>query len=266
MPQSEADARIVNDNLQEAMRFFGRAHPRAEVREYPGVSLVFCGLNYAAFNAAVMGGPAPRSGIELRQRIEIPADHFEKQHLRWSYWFCTDLMAKPLVRQARSMLEGHGLGELTDAPGMIADALAAPARPLPQIEVRSVCDPATRSAFAHITSIAFEVPGIICRDVYGAERAWDNSFRGFVAYVDGMAVATTAIVVAAGVAGVYSVGTLPGYRGRGYAEALMRQALDRVRGETGVERTALQSTRTGYSLYTRMGYRAVTNFTVYITD
>jgi len=72
--------------------------------------------------------------------------------------------------------------------------------------------------------------------------------------------------VAAGVAGVYSVGTLPGKRRRGYAEALMREVLDRVHAETGVERTILQSTRTGFSMYSRMGYRPMTNFTVFITE
>ena len=115
-------------------------------------------------------------------------------------------------------------------------------------------------------ALSFEVPWTICREVYGSERAWQGSFRGYVGFVDGMPVATTAVVVAAGVAGIYSVGTLPGNRGRGYAEALMRDVLEKVRQETGVERTILQSTRTGFSMYSRMGYQPVTAFTVFITE
>jgi ribosomal protein S18 acetylase RimI-like enzyme len=132
--------------------------------------------------------------------------------------------------------------------------------------VRPVADETTRAAFGHITSLSFEVPWTICREVYGAERAWRGSFRGYVGFVDGNAVSTTAVVVASGVAGIYSVGTIPGKRGRGYAEALMRDVLERVREETGVERTVLQSTRTGFSMYSRMGYQPVTTFTVFITD
>ena len=259
-------ARTITSNLAEAMRFFGRARPDGEVHEMPGVSVIYCGLDYAAFNAGVMGDSAVKDAADMRQRIESPAKHFESRRLRWSYWYCDELVGTSLVPQARMMLQRHGLVELTDAPGMMAGRLAAPARDLPAVEVRPVADDATRSAFAHITSLSFEVPWTICRDVYGAERAWQGSFRGYVGFVDGVAVSTTAVVVESGVAGIYSVGTLPGKRRRGYAEAVMREVLDRVYEETGIERTVLQSTRIGYSMYVRMGYQPVTNYTVFIAE
>ena len=261
-----SDVRAITDNLTEAMRFFGRARHDAEIHEMPGVAAIYCGLDYAAFNAAVLSHPISDNVADLEQRIHDPAIHFENRNLRWSYWYCDDYIGKSLARRAKSLLEQHRMIELTEAPGMIAERLAPATRPLPTVEVRPVSDQATRSAFAHITSIAFDVPWTICRDVYGAERAWQGSFRGYVGYANGVAISTTAIVVTAGVAGVYSVGTLPGHRGRGYAEALMRQVLQQIRNETGIERTALQSTRSGQYLYTRMGYRPVTNYTVYITE
>lgn len=258
--------RDLTDNLAEAMRFFGRARQDAEVHELPGVAVIYCGLDYAAFNAAVLSRPVLDGVGELAERIHAPANHFENRNLRWSYWYCDDYIGKSLARRARSLLEQHRMSELTEAPGMIAERLAAPARALPAVEVKPVADHATRSAFAHITSIAFDVPWTVCRDVYGAERAWQGRFRGFVGYSHGVAISTTAIVVTTDLVGVYSVGTLPGHRGRGYAEAVMRQVLEQIRNETGIERTALQSTRSGHHLYMRMGYRPVTNYTVYITD
>jgi GNAT superfamily N-acetyltransferase len=261
-----SDVRAITDNLTEAMRFFGRARHDAEIHEMPGVAVIYCGLDYAAFNAAVLSRPISNSDGDLEQRIHAPAVHFENRKLRWSYWYCDDYIGKPLVRRVKSLLEQHRMVELTEAPGMIADRLAPAARPLPAVEVKPVFDEATRSAFAHITSIAFDVPWAVCRDVYGPERAWHGAFRGYVGYANGVAISTTAVVVTAGVAGVYSVGTLPAHRGRGYAEALIRQVLRQTRDETGIERTALQTTRWGQNLYTRMGYRQVTNYTVYITD
>ena len=124
-------------------------------------------------------------------------------------------------------------------------------RELPNIEVKSVADANSRSAFANVTSATFDVPWTVCREVYGSERAWLGSFRGYIGCINGIAVTTTAVVIAGGIAGIYSVGTLPAYRGRGYAEALMRRVLQEVEGATGIRRTALQSTRSGYSLYTR---------------
>jgi GNAT superfamily N-acetyltransferase len=263
---TSSDVRAVTDNLTEAMRFFGRARQDAEIHEMPGVTVIYCGLDYAAFNAAVLSAPISGDAADLEQRIHAPAAHFEKRNIRWSYWYCDDYIGKPLMRRVKSLLERHRMSELTEAPGMLAQRLAPPTRPLPPLEVKPVSDQASRSAFAHITSISFDVPWNVCREVYGTERVWQGTFRGYIGWSKGVAIATTAVVVTAGTAGIYSVGTLPGHRGRGYAEAMIRQVLQQIRDETGIERTALQSTRSGQHLYTRMGYRAMTNYTVYITD
>lgn len=265
-PVCSNEARAITENLSEAMRFFGRARSNAEVRELPGVSVIYCGLDYAAFNAAVMSCPVSREGSELEERIASPARHFEERHLRWSYWFCDDYVGKPFARRARLLLERRGMSQLTDAPGMIAAAISPVSRTLPKLEVMPVADQTTRSAFAHITSIAFDVPWSVCREIYAPERAWRGSFRGYVGYSGGLAVVTMAVVMTNQTAGIYSVGTLPGHRGRGYAEALMRSVLGDIGRENNIERTILQSTRSGYNLYLRMGFHAVTNFTVFITD
>jgi ribosomal protein S18 acetylase RimI-like enzyme len=85
---------------------------------------------------------------------------------------------------------------------------------------------------------------------------------GYVGYSGNTAVCTTAITTAAGVIGVYSVGTLPDSRRRGYAETIIRHAVAETSAQTGLERTILQSTRDGLSLYESMGYRTVTRFWV----
>jgi predicted acetyltransferase len=65
--------------------------------------------------------------------------------------------------------------------------------------------------------------------------------------------------------GVYSVSTLPQYRRKGYAESLMRQVVAQYTRETGIERSVLQATRAGFDMYRKMGYRAVSHFTVYMS-
>ena len=77
------------------------------------------------------------------------------------------------------------------------------------------------------------------------------------------AVSTAAVVVGNGVAGVYNVATTPGHQRQGYGEAIVRHALETTRREQGIERSVLQSTKAGYALYERMGYRTVTSVAVY---
>lgn len=252
-------------NLAQAMRFFGTARKSGEVLEVPGLSLISCGLNYAAFNAAVLSEPVGPQSSELQKHIEVARGHFEFRNLRWTCWLCEDLLSELVRRESRNILDACGLMQLNDSPGMYADHLTRPRRPLPLIQIRKVSDDPTRSAFAYVTSVAFEIPHPICRDIYGSEPAWAGSFEGFVGYVAGVPVSTVGIVVSAGLVGVYSVATLPKFRHCGYAEATMRAALAEVRERTGIETTALQSTPSGYRLYEQMGYRKLTKFTVYIS-
>jgi ribosomal protein S18 acetylase RimI-like enzyme len=264
MPVDEI--RTVAENLLEALRFFGHARSDAEIRDLPGVSLIFCGLNYAAFNAALLARPIEGDAQELARLIEFAAEQFDARSLRWTYWLCDDFLKQPLRREAARVFKRHGLRHLTEAPGMYAEHLAPATRSLPPLEVRPVGDEPTRAAFAEVMSTAFEIPHSVSTSVYGAERAWRGTFEGFVGYANGRAVTTAAAVITGDVIGLYSVATLPQHRRLGYAESIMRRVIYHARETRGVSRTVLQATTSGLSLYEAMGYRTVTSFNVFIAD
>lgn len=259
------EAQAVAGNLLEAMRFFGRAREEGNVTEHPGVSLICCGFNYAAFNAAVLSTPIGSSTSDLKRRLQLSSDQFTARKFRWTYWLCDDFLAANTRRESKTLFRRYGLSALTEPPGMFAERLEPPKRHLPRIEVRRVADEESRLAFAHITSVSFEIPRSVCHDIYAGARAWSGSFQGYVGYADGVPVATTATVIEGGVIGIYSVGTVPEHRRRGYAEATMRAVLAIERERSGIETTVLQSTSAGLPLYERMGYRKVTRFSVYIS-
>lgn len=264
MPEHEI--RAVADNLLQALRFFGRARGDAEILDIAGASLIFCGLNYAAFNAAVQSQPLDGDKVELARLIRTSAAEFDARNLRWTYWLCDDFLSKPLRQEAPSIFARHGLRPLTAAPGMYASTLSRPQRVLPTIELRPVADDRTRAAFAEIMSITFEIPHSVSVAIYGTERAWLGDLQGYVGYSNGEAVTTAASSVTGEVIGLYSVATLPQYRRFGFAESIMRRVIDQARTKDGIEHSVLQSTPSGLSLYGKMGYRKVTTFHVYITD
>jgi ribosomal protein S18 acetylase RimI-like enzyme len=264
MPAPEI--RAVADNLIEALRFFGRARKDAEIRDLAGVSLIFCGLNYAAFNAALLTRPVEDDPQELARLIEVSASHFDSRKLRWTYWVCNDFMSKPVRRQAPQIFSRHGLRPLTRAPGMYAERLPPPARMLPPIEIRRVADERTRATFAEIMSVAFDIPHSVSASVYGAEQGWGGEFRGYIGYSNGKPVTTAGAMITGDVIGLYSVATLPQHRRLGFAEAIMRNVIEQATESAGIQQTVLQATSSGLSLYEKMGYRTVTDFDVYITD
>jgi GNAT superfamily N-acetyltransferase len=258
----EAEVRAVANNLLQALRFFGHARASSEIQDLPGVSLIFCGLNYAAFNAALLSQPVEGDGGELAHLLQMSARQFDSRNLRWTCWVCDDFLTRRALRDADRIFNRYGLRPLTQAPGMYTRKLLPPSRKLPSLEVRPVADSRTRTAFAEIMSVGFEIPSGICAAVYGSEFAWTGGLRGYVGFANGRPVTTAAAMLTDDVIGLYSVATLPAYRRLGYAEAIMRQVIE----EAGVDGTVLQSTRLGLSLYERMGYRMVTNFNVYIAD
>lgn len=264
MPEQEIHA--VAGNLLEALRFFGQARPDAQIRDLPGISLIFCGLNYAAFNAALQAQPIQGDAQELSRLIAVSAEQFDARHLRWTYWLCEHYLNPPLRREASRVFKRHGLRHLTEAPGMYTDRLAPATRQLPMLDIRPVADEATRSAFAEVMSTAFEIPHSVSLSVYGSPGAWRGSFEGYVGYSNGRAVTTAAAVITGDVIGLYSVATLPQHRRLGFAEAIMRRVIEDAQRSRSVSRMVLQATSSGFSLYEAMGYRTVTSFNVFIAD
>jgi GNAT superfamily N-acetyltransferase len=257
-------ATTLSENLREAMRFFGSARAEGEVRRLSSLTLISSGIDYSVFNAAVLDSAVCGSSIEgLRMELKEAEQFYEQRRLPWSFWACEDLIEDGIRNKVRDMLTAMDMRHLTTAPGMYAERLLAPSRTLPEVTIRPVSDNETRASFAHITSMAFEIPLSVCRAVYADERAWKGAYAGWIAYSGRVPVATVALVVCGGAIGVYSVATLPVFQRRGYAEAMMRAAIARTSAETGIERTVLQSTSMGLPLYRALGYQPVTRFQVF---
>jgi ribosomal protein S18 acetylase RimI-like enzyme len=262
------DFLTIDENLRSAMQFFGRASGAGTIEEVDGGIAIYSGLDYGVFNIALVNRPVADG--ELEKRLSAFGRFFRQRTLRWSVWLCEDMLDSAVRRRERQIFATYGMRPISHPPGMLAPSLKPPEHVLPEIEMRPVRDKVTRAAFAEITSLTFEIPYTIAHAVYSREAAWGNSceqgdYQGFVGFVGGRAVAIVAIVAAGGVIGVYSLGTMPEHRRKGYAEALLRKAVDEVSRRTGFERVILQSTEAGYDLYKRIGFRDATKFTVYLT-
>jgi GNAT superfamily N-acetyltransferase len=255
------DYSCVAGNLRESFRVVAENRAGGEVRELRGVSIASAGVAFQMFNAAFLSGPVC-SETDLAQRISLASVHFGARGLEWAYWVCEDWLESKTRRRSRQLFERQGLRYSVDLPGMVAERVLPPERPLPALRVRRVGDNPTRDAFCAIGSLCFNVPMAWFREVFEPDSVWSR-FAGYVGYVNEEPVSTAAIVADRECLGVYNVATLPGHQRRGYGEAIMRYALADAQREHGIEQSILQSTPAGYKLYERMGYRAVTRVAVY---
>ena len=83
-------------------------------------------------------------------------------------------------------------------------------------------------------------------------------------WVPGTVSVRGAVLMVDGYRYVAMVATLPDFQRRGYAEAVMRHALDRASERFGNQPTVLHATEAGRPIYERMGYATIASHTAYL--
>jgi GNAT superfamily N-acetyltransferase len=230
------------------------------------LTLVNSGVPYAVFNAALLTESFKGDAEAIEHSIRLAGEHYARRRLPWSCWACEDYFDDGVRERAGQLFGGLGMRLVAEHEGMIACRVQAAERTLPEMEMRRVASEATRRDFLRLASEVFFVPLRVAARVYGAERFWTGPMIGWVGYVDNRPVCIAATASDSGSVGVYSVGTINGWRGRGYGERITRHALDSARHATGLPHSILQSTPAGMPLYRRLGFRPASRFAVYVSD
>jgi GNAT superfamily N-acetyltransferase len=260
---STSEIEEQNTEFHRACRFYTRARERGELLESSGVFIACCGVEWQMFNAAFLSRPITDES-EMGKRIATASAYFAERGLDWAFVICEDWLAGRLRPRAQALFSDYHLEPVWAVTGMLAERLAPPVRPLPELEFRRVEDGQTRAALVEVNAAAYRLPVLWFNEVLDLESLWGGEQVGYVGYVGGQPVTTAATLITDKAIGVFWVATLPGYEKRGYAETAMRRALEEARRASGLERTFLQATASGYPLYERMGYRPITKFVYYV--
>lgn len=256
---------MVDENLRAAMRCYARVGRGSEAWDAPDLAMTFSGLNCSVFNSAMVTAPNVNAK-RLRALIAQAGRHYGSRKVGWTFWLCDDLLCSDVRTRTRAIFRESAMHMIATAPGMLAESMLPPVRRAADLSFRPIEDAERRWEFANISSTVFSLPFSVAREIYGSASLWGGPMKGWVGYHHGMPVSVISVVIAAGTAGVYSLGTLPQFQRRGFGECILRHALAQVREETGVETSVLQTTKQGMKLYMRLGYRVVTNFSVFVRE
>ena len=93
---------------------------------------------------------------------------------------------------------------------------------------------------------------------------WHDDSLAFVGYADGRAVTSAAALPVDGTVYIALVATMPDAHGKGYAEAVMRQAITAGQQSMGVARATLHATDMGRPVYQAMGFAPSARFAVLV--
>lgn len=249
-PASLASA--VKSNLHA---FFGRLAPGGAIRTGDGWGWHAwrTPIGYPWFNGVLLQRPAEEvEEGELDAALEFFVDYGGDM----TCWLAPELDAEPWQRR----LERRGLSYIADTPGMAIelDSLAAQAAVLPHLQIESVASAHALHEWNEVFVPGYGLPpawGAAC-EVFCQAVGYQLPIRNYTGLLDGRPVATATLFLAAGVAGIMNVATLPEARRRGIGAAMTAAALLDGRS-LGYRIGVLQSSEQGYPVYRRLGFSEV---------
>lgn len=166
-------------------------------------------------------------------------------------------------------LESRGLRCVQQLPGMAADlrALDEDAPSLAGLTVERVRDAEVAREYVEVMRAGFGMPEFTAEPLFGILSALgfaeEAPFGHYVGRLDGEVLATASLSLAAGVAGIFNVATLPAARRRGLGTALTLAALRDARGR-GYRIAILQSSDVALGIYRRLGFEQYSTYSVYL--
>ncbi len=253
---------LVDAIEQNCIDFFmgwGRG-PGCEVHDDRGVTWFATGLPDPLFNGVMT---AHLAAEEAGGRIDDLLAEFRKRGLPLEWTVGSSTVPPGLGRQLRA----KGLTHRLVVPGMAMDLARLPEEPVPRnLTVDRAEGRRDLETFTRIFAATFQIDGALVPRLVDIRMGMPPDHReGSVALVgrlDGQAVASAELFVSAGVAGLYSVGTLPAARGRGLGRTMTAAALREGR-RRGYRIGALQGTEMGVPVYRSLGFREISRFEIY---
>jgi GNAT superfamily N-acetyltransferase len=225
-----------------------RAIMRPPAAEHqPGFIRVITGEPHPMGNAAIVSNPDDPA---VTQAAAVP--------LRESGLPAIVLFTEGVTAEAAKTLEAMGFADQGAMPAMAVDidAMGDTALPAGCAWVR-VGAGSEGSAWASALAAGYPLPIGLARlfspDALGADMAPDARIQFFAVLRNGEPVATSMLLLADGLAGIYCVSTLAAERGRGLGAHATAQAL-REAQRLGYRVGVLQSSPGGHSVYLKLGF------------
>ena len=123
-------------------------------------------------------------------------------------------------------------------------------------KVCAVTDEESLRKWSQVFTLGYSLPPDWDKSIYDVWLKLGLGFPmgNYLGLLNGKLVATSSIYFGGGVAGIYSVSTLPQARGKGIGAAMTLKPLQDAR-EMGYRIGVLQSSEMGYGVYKKLGFR-----------
>jgi len=242
-------ALAVERNLLEFWTLLSDS-PLVQFERTPELIRLRTGVPFPLMNGIL---DARLDGAHAEAKIDEALGPFKADRLPMMWWTGPSTTPPDLG----DTLAKRGLTPAGILPGMAVDLRALNEPPAPEGLRIEAADPGNLDGYAQVLAAGFAMPAFVGKaliDIISSLSTSNPPWRLYLGYLGGKAVATSMMVFAGGVAGIYNVATLPEARARGVGAEMTLAGLRDAR-EAGYRIGILQSSSMGYSVYKRLGFQ-----------
>lgn len=236
--------------------------PQAQLYDGPDMMRYVTGVPHPLFNGVTRARLVPE---DLDAKIDETLTYFKSRRLPMMWWTGPSTRPADLGKH----LQAHGLTHAGDSPGMAADLLALNEDlPAPSgLTMERVGDVTTLKKWLHPLTVGFEFPGFAAKALFDlfADLGFDLHlpWQNYVSWLKGEPVSCSSLFLAAGVAGIYNVATVPEARRKGIGAAMTLASLREARA-LGYRVAILHSSQMGLGVYERLGFEEYCTLSHYV--
>jgi GNAT superfamily N-acetyltransferase len=241
---------------------YGRG-PGCSVSSDPNAAWFYTGVPYPLFNGVARARLQPR---QVQPVIDILSGHIGDRGAPGLWWVGPQSTPADLGET----LQQSGMQPIGETPAMALDLRSLPDAPEPTagLTVERVRGPDMQALWARTAGVGTEAPqeavdALARLEATLADPGYANQ-RRYVGFLDGVPVASAALVLESGVAGIYAVATIESARRRGIGRHMTELPLIEARDELGYRVAILQSSSMGRSVYAGMGFTEIGKYQLYM--
>ena len=261
----DASSNELLNALESNMIAFWSPYGRAEgstLKATPDVVWFYTGIPVPLFNGVLSAKLEP-SGVKATfNSLQAKIDEQGAPALWW-----IGPHSKP--DNLGSLLEQGGLQPAGEVPGMAIDLALVEKEPetITNFTIQKVSSAEMQTLWAQIAAVGTGFPGAAADALARLEATLsDPQYKAqhrYIGFLNGTPVATSALVVESGVAGMYAVATMPEARRKGIGRIMTVMPLLEAR-RNGYRVGVLQASAAGYPIYKKIGFKDVCMYRLYL--
>lgn len=248
----------IEENLFAFLSTFGR-WPRAEFHDETEIKWSMTDVPFPMFNSIMRAQLAPERIMAIIQSIVLEA---KTRNLPLLWW--TGPATQPLdlggYLEKQGFMNGEQMLGMAVSLAKLNENSSMPAG----LTVRLVEDKEALKQWCQIFVTGFEMPNFVAEAFYDFMCHVDpDKMLPYLGWLNGQPVATSLLTLAAGVAGIYNVSTLPEARRQGIGTVMTQIPLCEARNR-GYNIGILQASEIGVNVYRSLGFQEYCKIRLFI--